>query len=263
MSTALEPTAAPMIDVVVPVRNEERDLPRAVEQLTASLATLPWSWQLTIADNGSTDHTPAIARQLADNYPGVGAVLLPRAGRGYALKQVWRNSAAQILAYTDVDLATDLNALLPLCAPLVSGHSDLAIGTRLTGGARVSRGLKRELISRSYNGLLHAVLNTGFTDAQCGFKAIRADTAAALLPLVVDDEWFFDTELLVIAESAGLRIHEVPVDWTDDDHSSVHLAHTAWDDLCGMRRVGWSLVSHRLPLADVRAVAARDPIRPG
>jgi putative flippase GtrA len=172
-------------------------------------------------------------------------------GRGRALKRVWQASDATVLVYMDVDLSTDLNALLPLVAPLISGHSDLAIGTRLRHGSRVDRGPKRELISRSYNLLLRGALRARFSDAQCGFKAIRADVAREVLPLVEDDAWFFDTELLVLAERAGLRIHEVPVDWVDDPDSRVDIVRTALDDLRGMARLGRGLVSGRLPVGDV------------
>jgi putative flippase GtrA len=145
----------------------------------------------------------------------------------------------------DVDLATDLDALLPLVAPLLSGHSDVAIGTRLARGAQVVRGPKREVISRGYNLLVRASLHNGFSDAQCGFKALRAEVARELLPLVRDDSWFFDTELLVRAERAGKRIHEVPVDWVDDPDSRVDLVRTARDDLRGI----WRLVTERPPVA--------------
>jgi putative flippase GtrA len=157
----------------------------------------------------------------------------------------------------DVDLSTDLNALLPLVAPLLSGHSDVAIGTRLASGARVIRGLKREVISRCYNLLLHATLGVGFSDAQCGFKAIRADQARHLLPLVEDKGWFFDTELLVLAERAGLRIHEVPVDWIDDLDSRVDIVATALGDLRGIRRVGTGLArgAIKVPLLRTDALA--------
>ena len=158
---------------------------------------------------------------------------------------------ADVLVYMDVDLSTDLNALLPLVAPLLSGHSDLAIGSRLTRGSRTLRGPKRELISRGYNLLLRGTLRTGFSDAQCGFKAIRGDVARELLPLVHDTEWFFDTELLVLAERAGLRIHEVPVDWVDDPDSRVDILRTARDDLRGIARLGWALLRGRMPLAEV------------
>ncbi|MDX6301947.1 MAG: hypothetical protein QOF53_3161, partial [Nocardioidaceae bacterium] len=176
---------------------------------------------------------------------------------GRALKRVWSDSDAEVLVYMDVDLSTDLNALLPLVAPLISGHSDLAIGTRLARSSRVVRGAKREIISRSYNLLLRGTLRAGFSDAQCGFKAIRAEVAQVLLPLVEDTSWFFDTELLVLAERAGLRIHEVPVDWVDDPDSRVDILRTARDDLRGIVRLGWALLRGRTPLSEVKARVGR------
>ena len=172
-------------------------------------------------------------------------------GRGRALNAVWSTSDAQVLAYCDVDLSTDLSALLPLVAPLVSGHSHVAIGTRLARSSRVVRGPKREFISRSYNLILRSSLAARFSDAQCGFKAIRADVARELLPLVQDTGWFFDTELLVLAERAGLRIHEVPVDWVDDPDSRVDVVATALEDLKGIVRVGRELTSGALPLREI------------
>ena len=224
----------PVLDIVIPVRDEEVDLPRCVRRLHAYLsAELPYGFRITIADNASTDSTWLVAQQLADSFEEVRAVHLPQAGRGRALRSVWLASDAQVLAYMDVDLSTDLAALAPLVAPLLSGHSDLAISSRLARGARVVRGPKREVISRSYNLILRGTLAARFTDAQCGFKAIRADVAARLLPWVEDDGWFFDTELLVLAERSGLRIHEVPVDWVDDPDSRVDIVSTALDDLRG------------------------------
>ncbi len=249
--TAQPVTALATLEVVIPVYNEERDLARSVERVREHLATLPWSARVTIADNASTDGTAVEARRLAHAYDDVRVVHLAEKGRGRALKRVWSSSDAEVLVYMDVDLSTDLNALLPLVAPLLSGHSDLAIGTRLGRGSRVERGPKRELISRGYNLLLRSTLRARFSDAQCGFKAIRADVARELLPLVEDNAWFFDTELLVVAERAGLRIHEVPVDWVDDPDSRVEIARTALDDVRGIVRVGRDLVSGRLPVSDV------------
>ena len=227
------------VDIVVPVRNEERDLAPSVRRLVSYLREcFPFRAQVTIADNGSTDATWAIASRLARELPEVRAIHLDLPGRGRALRAIWSESDAEVLAYMDVDLSTDLNALLPLVAPLVSGHSDLAIGTRLARGSRVIRGPKRELISRSYNILLRTLMGARFSDAQCGFKAIRRDQARALLPLTQDTGWFFDTELLVLAERAGLRIHEVPVDWVDDLDSRVDIIATALADLRGMARLG-------------------------
>jgi putative flippase GtrA len=230
------------VDIVIPVRNEERDLGPSVRRLHAFLGEeFPFTARITIADNASDDGTWACALALESELDGVRAVRLERPGRGGALRSVWSHSDAVIFAYMDVDLSTDLNALLPLLAPLLSGHSDVAIGTRLARGARVIRGPRREVISRCYNALLHAVLGTGFSDAQCGFKAIRADAARVLLPLTQDTGWFFDTELLVLAERAGLRIAEVPVDWIDDTDSRVALLATALADLRGIVRVGSGL----------------------
>ena len=227
------------VDIVVPVRNEERDLAPSVRRLVSYLREcFPFSARVTIADNGSTDATWAIASRLARELPGVRAIHMDLPGRGRALRAIWSESDAEVLAYMDVDLSTDLNALLPLVAPLLSGHSDLAIGTRLARGSRVIRGPKRELISRSYNLLLRTLMGARFSDAQCGFKAIRRDQARALLPLIQDTGWFFDTELLVLAERAGLRIHEIPVDWVDDLDSRVDIIATALADLRGMARLG-------------------------
>ena len=229
-------------EIVIPVRNEERDLVRCVRRLDADLRDrFPFTARITIADNGSTDGTWSQALALESELESVRAVRLERPGRGGALRSVWSQSDAAVLAYMDVDLSTDLNAVLPLLAPLLSGHSDVAIGTRLARGARVIRGPRREIISRCYNLLLHAALGTRFSDAQCGFKAIRADQARTLLPLTSDTGWFFDTELLVLAERAGLRIHEVPVDWIDDADSRVKLIATALADLRGIVRLGTGL----------------------
>jgi putative flippase GtrA len=251
------------LDVVIPVYNEETDLRPAVRRLHEYLRrSVPLTFRITIADNASTDETAAIADQLAFDFPDVRTVHLQEKGRGRALKAVWSASDAAVLAYMDVDLSTDLDALLPLVAPLISGHSDIAIGTRLHRGSRVIRGPKREFISRSYNLILRGALAAHFSDAQCGFKAIRADVAQQLLPLVQDDGWFFDTELLILAERSGLRIHEVPVDWVDDPDSRVDIISTARDDLHGVARVGRALASGALPLAEVRRQLGRAPLEP-
>jgi putative flippase GtrA len=240
----------PVLDVVVPVFNEEADLERSVRRLHAHLReTFPYPFRITIADNASTDGTPRIAARLAGELPEAEWIRLAEKGRGRALRAAWSQSRAPVLAYVDVDLSTGLAALLPLVAPLISGHSDLAIGTRLAHGSRVVRGPKREIISRCYNVLLRSTLAVGFSDAQCGFKAVRREVAEQLLPLVQDSGWFFDTELLVIAERAGLRIHEVPVDWVDDPDSRVDLLATALADLRGIARIGRALARGTLPPA--------------
>ncbi|MCX5059428.1 bifunctional glycosyltransferase family 2/GtrA family protein [Streptomyces sp. NBC_00201] len=246
----------PVLDVVVPVFNEQGDLERSVRRLHAHLReTFPYPFRITVADNASTDATPLIAARLAAELPETEWLRLEAKGRGRALHAAWSGSPAPVLAYLDVDLSTDLAALLPLVAPLISGHSDIAIGTRLARGSRVVRGPRREVISRCYNALLRSTLAVGFSDAQCGFKAVRRDVAERLLPLVKDSEWFFDTELLVIAERAGLRIHEVPVDWVDDPDSRVDILATALADLRGIARIGRALARGTLPTAGLRRSA--------
>ena len=248
------------VDIVVPVRNEEHDLAPSVRRLVSYLREgFPFTARVTIADNGSTDGTWAIADRLARDFDEVRAVRMEQPGRGRALRAVWSQSDAEVLAYMDVDLSTDLNALLPLVAPLLSGHSDLAIGTRLARGSRVVRGPKRELISRCYNMLLHACMGVRFSDAQCGFKAIRREPARALLPLTQDTGWFFDTELLVLAERAGLRIHEIPVDWIDDLDSRVDVVATALADLRGMVRLGSGFARGTITVPQLRGAALAGP----
>jgi glycosyltransferase involved in cell wall biosynthesis len=229
----------PVVEITIPVHNEETSLEAGVRRLHGFLTGtgFPYEFRIVVADNASDDGTRAIGSRLGAEIPAVFYRRLEQKGRGRALRRVWSESDADVLAYMDVDLSTGLEALLPLVAPLISGHSDLAIGTRLAPGARVVRGPRRELISRTYNRLLHLILRTRFSDAQCGFKAGRAEAIKALLPIVEDEAWFFDTELLTLAERDGLRIHEVPVDWVDDPASSVAIVPTAVADLRGIARL--------------------------
>jgi putative flippase GtrA len=251
----------PVLDVVIPVYNEEADLEPCIRRLHAHLAEhVSYPYRITIADNASTDATLRVAERLAREFSEVAVHHLDEKGRGRALNAVWRASDAAVLAYMDVDLSTDLAALGPLVAPLLSGHSDLAIGSRLARGARVVRGPKREFISRAYNLILRSTLAAKFSDAQCGFKAIRADVARELLPHVEDTGWFFDTELLVLAQRAGLRIHEVPVDWVDDPNSSVNIVKTATADLKGIARVTKATFTGEIPISRLREQLGRQPI---
>jgi glycosyltransferase involved in cell wall biosynthesis len=238
VATDLEPADAPLVEIVVPVYNEQIVLEQSIRRLHAYLNEgFPFTWRITIADNASTDDTLAIAQRLADELPRVEVVHLAQKGRGRALRTAWSSSSAEVVAYMDVDLSTDLRALLPLVAPLLSGHSDVAIGSRLAYGAQIERSRKRELISRCYNHLLHTALRARFSDAQCGFKAVRTAVARELLPEVRDESWFFDTELLVLAQRHGLRVYEVPVDWVEDPDSRVDIASTVAGDLRGVARL--------------------------
>jgi glycosyltransferase involved in cell wall biosynthesis len=238
---------SPLVEIVVPVYNEARGITASVRTLRSFLdRQFPFPALVTIIDNGSTDDTGMLADRLAAELDGVRAFHIGLKGRGRALRAAWPASRARVVAYMDADLSTSLEALLPLVAPLLSGHSDVAIGTRLARGAHVVRGPKREIISRSYNLLLKACLHNAFSDAQCGFKAARTEVARRLVPLVEDNDWFFDTEFLVLAERHGYRIHEVPVDWIDDPDSRVDVLRTACDDLKGIVR----LLRHRGVVSD-------------
>ena len=253
----------PDVEIVVPVHDEAHVLQESVWRLHRYLTEhLTVAWRVVIVDNASTDGTFEVARSLEETLPDVTAMRLEQKGRGLALRTAWSASTARVLAYLDVDLSTDLAGLAPLIAPLLSGHSDVAIGTRLSRGSRVVRGTKREFISRSYNGIVRTVLSASFSDAQCGFKAITKPAADRLLPLVRDDSWFFDTELLVLAERSGLRIHEVPVDWQDDPDSRVDIVRTAKDDLRGIARLFGDLSRHRVPVEAVAEELGRRPLAP-
>jgi glycosyltransferase involved in cell wall biosynthesis len=240
------------VEIVVPVHNEAHVLADSIGRLHTHLETsFPFPFRITIADNASTDATWQAALDLAYRLPHVHAVHLDEKGRGRALKHVWSRSAADVVAYLDVDLSTGLEGFLPLVAPLLSGHSDVAIGSRLHRDSAVVRGPKREFISRSYNLLLKLGLAARFSDAQCGFKAVRSDVFRALAPHIKDNAWFFDTELLVLAQRNRLRIHEVPVDWVDDPDSRVDIMRTAMDDLAGIVRMLRQILTGRARIAAV------------
>jgi putative flippase GtrA len=243
------------VEIVVPVYNEAHQLVERIETLRAYLnESLPFSALVTVVDNGSTDGTALVAQRLASTLEGVQAMILTRKGRGHALRCAWEASGAEVVAYMDVDLSTSLSALMPLLASVLSGHGDVAVGTRLGRGARVVRGPKRELISRGYSLLVRTSLRSRVSDFQCGFKALRRERALELLPLVEDEAWFFDTELVVTAERLGLRVTEIPVEWVDDPDSRVRIVSTAAADLRGV----WRL-SHGRSLREVRLRRAPAP----
>ena len=233
------------VELVIPVHNEERGLEASIRYLHAYLtARARFTWRITIADNASTDATLLTAIRLTGEFADVHAVHLARKGRGRALRATWLASRSPVVAYMDVDLSTDLAAFALLVEPLLAGDADVAIGTRLARGSQVTRGPKRETISRIYNALLRASMGATFSDAQCGFKAVRRDVAAKLVPLIEDDAWFFDTELLLLAQHNNMRVHEVPVRWVDDPDSRVDIVATALEDLRGMWRMRQRFAHH-------------------
>ena len=225
------------VDIVIPAYNEERNLPRTIDILTKFLKeNLENPWRVTIADNGSTDDTHAIGNSLSSAYNGVFCVHIAHKGRGRALSYVWLESTADIVSYMDVDLSTDLNQFPRLVQAIEEG-AHIATGSRLIKGSKVQRSLKREFISRCYSRLIRLMFFTPFRDAQCGFKAVSASTAKTLVPLVKNKNWFFDSELLIIAARRGFRIEEIPVRWEEDPDSRVKIVSTAWEDIKGLLRL--------------------------
>ncbi len=227
------------IEVVIPVYNEEAKIGGCLAALLPFLEErFAGSYQVTVADNGSTDSTAEEAGRIASRHPRLSVLRIPRKGRGRALRAAWLASRADVVAYMDVDLSTDLAALPPLVAPLLDGRCHVATGTRLHPSSRIERSIKRELLSRGYNCLIRLLFpRRRFSDAQCGFKALTRRAAQELVPLVRDNAWFFDTELLVLAEEAGYRVHEVPVTWVEGADSRVRILPTVWEDVKGLLRL--------------------------
>ena len=250
VTTTMSPL--PSVEFVIPVLNEERALPGSVERLHGFLrgAMQSYDWRIVVADNGSTDRTPAVCAELSSKYEEVGYLQLEERGRGRALRTAWFAGDADYLCYMDVDLSTELEAIPPLIDSLANGGYDLAVGSRLDKGSNVvGRTLKREVVSRCYNLIIRSMFFVRFRDAQCGFKAISRSAAHDLAPLVLDNGWFFDTELLILAEKNGYRIYELPVKWTDDPDTRVKIVKTAYDDMMGLFRLrfgGLKRASERL-----------------
>ncbi len=226
------------IDVVLPVYNEERDLAGSVSTLKTFLReNCPYNWRVIIADNASTDSTGDVGQALASESSLVHYLRLPLKGRGRALREAWLTSDADILSYMDVDLSTDLSCFMPMINSLIENKADVAFGSRYKKGAQVERGLKREILSRGYISLIKLFFRSGFSDSQCGFKAITRRAARTLIPLVENQGWFFDAELLLLAESYNFRLFEVPVLWIDDEDSRVDIRQTVSEHFIGLLRM--------------------------
>lgn len=231
------------VDVVIPVLNEAHVLAKSVGTVRAFLQqSMPCQWRVVVVDNGSTDGTDKVARELVAQHGDVVFLQLTQRGRGRALRYAWTQSDADVVSYMDVDLSTELPALPKMVKSIVVDGFSLATGSRLLPESRTTRSFKREFISRSYNLFVKAVLWTSFSDAQCGFKAMSRRSVAALVPEVEDQAWFFDTEVLTLAEKRGFRIADIPVEWIEDDDSRVKIAKTAWEDIKGVFRVRWKLI---------------------
>ena len=228
------------VDIVVPVYNEERALPQSIPTLCAFLESdaFPYDWTIFIGDNASIDNTPAVSRKLEEESGGrVKYVRVERKGRGYALKEIWGGSQADILSFMDVDLSTGIDAFAELIGAIAEKGYDIAIGSRLASRSKVTRSFKRTVLTRGYNAIIKAMFFTRFSDAQCGFKAVSREAAQRLLPLIENNNWFFDTEMLILAEKMGYRVYDVPVEWVEDTDTRVKIASTVTEDLRGLLRL--------------------------
>lgn len=224
--------------IALPVYNEEEQLEKSVVALSNFIKNqTQYDWKIFIADNASTDNTSEIARRLAEQNEHVNYVRISEKGRGRALRKIWSEFEYDIGCYMDIDLSTNLDALPKLIETTDSGPADITIGSRLIPDARVKRNFKREIISRIYNRIIHIMFNPSFKDAQCGFKAIRYSTAKKLLPLIENTNWFFDTELLLLADHYKYAIFEIPVEWIDDLGTTVNIFKTAIEDMRGLKRM--------------------------
>ena len=225
------------VDIIIPVYNEEHIIAQSVAHLRDFLrGSVSFDWTIIVADNASTDNTLTVAKSLSERYPDVEYIYISQKGRGRALRKAWLGSSADIVSYMDVDLSTGLEAFPPLIAALEDGY-DVAIGSRLISESQIERSLKREITSRGYNLLIKLILFTKFHDAQCGFKAVKRDVVQDIVPLIQNQEWFFDTELLILAEKRGYSIKEIPVRWVEDPDSRVHVMGTIIEDIKGLMRL--------------------------
>ncbi len=239
--------------------NEEEALASCVERLCAFLESeFDHDWRIIIANNGSTDRTLEVADKLAAASDRVSVLNLTRKGRGLALRTAWGQSSADIVSYMDVDLSTNLRYFPLLVEGLRCGY-DIAVGSRLMQASMVARRLKREILSRGFNFLIRLLLRTKFSDAQCGFKALRREAAQLLVPHVANNRWFFDAELLILAEKNSFRIFEAPVEWMEDLDSRVQLTSTAIEDLKGLVRMRTRKL--RLNLDHRRAISGMETTR--
>ena len=250
MSQPTAKTVSTTVDVVIPVLNEAHVLEKSVETVRRFLGQgFDYSWKVVLVDNGSTDGTAQVTQGIAEKHADVEFLQLQQKGRGRALRHAWLSSQAEIVCYMDVDLSTDLEELPKLIR---------AVGSRLMRESRTKRSLIREITSRVYNAVLKLCLATRFSDAQCGFKAVSRQVVSRVVPRVEDESWFFDTELLVLAEKQGYRIKDVPVAWTEDDDSRVRIIPTAWDDLKGVFRLRRQLKSGKAALAEAHQTPRED-----
>ncbi|MBD3359736.1 MAG: glycosyltransferase [Candidatus Buchananbacteria bacterium] len=216
--------------LALPVYNEEKVLEKSVLKLYNYFKNnIKDDWQIVIVNNASIDKTKKVADSLAQKFLKVDSLNLEDKGRGNALKNVWQKYEADIYAYCDIDLATDIFAFKKLFNSIINGSANIAIGARYIKGSQTKRTLNRLIYSKVYIFLVRLFFPTKIKDFQCGFKAVDKKTVSEILPLVKDKEWFFDTELLLIAEKNDFKIKEIAVQWKENPETKVKFIRTIYD----------------------------------
>ena len=222
------------VTIVIPTYNEELVIGKSLETSVLAFETLlgERSWSILVADNGSTDRTPEIVADFSKECPRVGLFEVGQKGKGLAIRRAWESHDADVYAFMDADLATDLRDV----PALIRGAEDvgLCVGSRFHRDAKVVRSAFRHVVSHSYRLIARALVDIDAEDLQCGFKAVRKDVADAVLPRLVHDGFFFDTEFLGHAQALGFQMAEVPVRWEEGRDArrktSVKIGATAWDN---------------------------------
>jgi len=219
------------LTIVLPIYNEEKMIGSAIERVIDYMQKhlASYQWQLVIADNASTDRTMEIVKDKADRYPQLKYFHLPQAGKGGAIKQAWLRYPARINIFMDADLSTNLRHLPELIRPLEEKKCDLVIGSRLQRESKTKRTLFRSLLSRIYNLLFKILFRIKITDAQCGFKAVSRQVVETIIPRLKDNQWFFDSELIISTYQHGLTVKEIPVSWKEGERPTTVKASTGWE----------------------------------
>jgi len=225
------------IDIVIPVYNEAPILRKNVSRVVSflELDSAYKDYKVIIVDNGSRDKTFEIAQELAVQYAKVNVIHLNQKGRGRALRKAWQESEADIVSYMDADLSTDLEAMHKLFNAIIIDGYDIAVGFRLSSVFRVKRTLVRSFLSYGYNLLIKIIWRIKeLPDVQCGFKALTKNAADAIVPKIENQNWFFDTELLILAYRRRCKIKFIPVKWEERLNGKVKILDTVFEDIVGI-----------------------------
>ncbi|MFA6514085.1 MAG: glycosyltransferase [Patescibacteria group bacterium] len=211
------------VDFCLPIRNEAEVIENNLLQLISCLNTikLDFDWKIIGVINGSSDDSALIVESVKNSFfDKLDLINIERPGKGGAIKLCWRRSDAEVLVFMDADLAVSLEAVERLVRPVLKKEADLVISSRFISGASAQRSLQRGIISKSYAFLSRLMLNHKVQDIQCGFKVISSAAFKKIEKFLVDDDWFFDTELVVLAGIAKLKVLEIAVTWRENRAST-------------------------------------------